>query len=87
MFRMSFDQKLAEIFRGPLYLCPCVRMRQACICSLHSCVCMLYSCVRVHVHQFIRMHGPTYARIQGPYARMHRPDAHVGTQKPQFSFF
>ena len=70
MFRMSFDQKMAEILRGPLYLCPCVRKHQACIRSLHSCVCMLYSCVRIRVHQFIRMHGPTCVRMQGPYTHI-----------------
>ena len=45
MFRMSFDQELVEILRGPLCLCSCVRMRQACV---HN----LYSCVRICVHQF-----------------------------------
>ena len=68
--RMSLDQKLVEILRGPLCLCSCVCMHRACVRSLYSCMCMLYSCVHIHVHQFKWTQDPICIHMQKPCTRI-----------------
>ena len=80
MFRMSFDQSVAEIVEEN-FLSMLMRTQvSACIRNLHPCVhahdlCVhrLSSYVRIRVLQFIWMHDPTYICVWHPCLCKCRP--------------